>query len=104
MDLPARLREIVGDAQVVTDPDVVAPYAQDWTRRWAGKPLAVVRPGTVDEVAAVVRACAEAEVPQGSKSSARLGGWCGCHDRIPCADRFGSRTGSSAGFRKLRLE
>ena len=63
MDLPARLREIVGDAQVVTDPDVVAPYAQDWTRRWAGKPLAVVRPGTVDEVAAVVRACAEAEVP-----------------------------------------
>jgi FAD/FMN-containing dehydrogenase len=63
VDLPARLREIVGDAQVVTDPDVVAPYAQDWTRRWAGKPLAVVRPGTVDEVAAVVRACAEAEVP-----------------------------------------
>jgi FAD/FMN-containing dehydrogenase len=63
VDLPARLREIVGDAQVVTDPDVVAPYAQDWTRRWAGKPLAVVRPGTVEEVAAVVRACAEAEVP-----------------------------------------
>lgn len=63
MDLPARLREIVGEAQVVTDPDVVAPYAQDWTRRWAGKPLAVVRPGTTAEVSAVVRACGEADVP-----------------------------------------
>ena len=63
MDLAARLREIVGAGQVVTDPDVVAPYAQDWTRRWHGKPLAVVRPGSVAEVAAVVLACAEAGVP-----------------------------------------
>ncbi len=63
MDLPARLREIVGDGQVITDPDVTAPYAQDWTRRWHGKPLAVVRPGTVEQVSAVVRACAEAGVP-----------------------------------------
>lgn len=63
MDLEARLRELVGPAQVVTDPDVVTPYAQDWTRRWQGKPLAVVRPGSTDEVAAVVAACAEAGVP-----------------------------------------
>jgi FAD/FMN-containing dehydrogenase len=63
VDLPARLREIVGDAQVATDPDMVAPYAQDWTRRWEGKPLAVVRPASVDEVSAVVRACADDGVP-----------------------------------------
>jgi len=63
VDLTARLREIVGVAQVVTETDVVAPYAQDWSRRWAGKPLAVVRPGTTAEVADVIRACAEAEVP-----------------------------------------
>lgn len=63
MDLAARLRTIVGEDQVVTDPDAVAPYAQDWTRRWAGKPLAVVRPGSTDEVVAVVRTCAEAGVP-----------------------------------------
>jgi FAD/FMN-containing dehydrogenase len=63
VELPARLREIVGDAQVVTDPDIMAPYAQDWTRRWHGKPLAVVRPSSVEEVAAVVLACAEAGVP-----------------------------------------
>ena len=77
MDLTARLREIVGVAQVVTDPDVVAPYAQDWTRRWAGKPVAVVRPGTTAEVAAVIRACAEAEVslvPQGGNTGLVGGG------------------------------
>jgi FAD/FMN-containing dehydrogenase len=71
VDLPATLRELVGDGHVVTDPDVAAPYAQDWTRRWQGKPLAVVRPGNVDEVAAVVRACAEASVslvPQGGNT------------------------------------
>jgi FAD/FMN-containing dehydrogenase len=63
VDLPGTLREIVGDGQVLTDQDVAAPYAQDWTRRWQGKPRAVVRPGSVEEVAAVVRACAEAGVP-----------------------------------------
>lgn len=63
MDLPAELRELVGEGQVVTDPDVTAPYAQDWTRRWHGKPLAVVRPGSVDEVSAVMAACAAAGVP-----------------------------------------
>jgi FAD/FMN-containing dehydrogenase len=63
VDLAARLREVVGDGQVVTDPDAIAPYAEDWTKRWQGKPLAVVRPVDVDEVAAVVRACAEADVP-----------------------------------------
>jgi FAD/FMN-containing dehydrogenase len=63
VDLPARLRELVGDAYVATDPDVVAPYAQDWTRRWQGKPLAVVRPATVQQVAEVIKACAAEGVP-----------------------------------------
>ncbi len=49
MDLLASLREAVGDGQVVTDPDVVTPYSQDWTRRWQGKPLAVVRPGSTEK-------------------------------------------------------
>jgi FAD/FMN-containing dehydrogenase len=63
VDLTTRLREIVGVAEVITEPDAVALYAQDWSRRWAGKPLAVVRPGTTQEVADVIRACAQAEVP-----------------------------------------
>jgi len=71
VDLLADLREIVGDTHVVTDPDLVAPYAQDWTRRWHGKPLAVVRPATVAQVSAVVRACSAAGValvPQGGNT------------------------------------
>jgi FAD/FMN-containing dehydrogenase len=63
VDLPARLRELVGDTHVLTDPDAVTPYAQDWTRRWQGKPLAVVQPGNVDQVAEVVKACAQEGVP-----------------------------------------
>jgi FAD/FMN-containing dehydrogenase len=77
VDLPARLREIVGEAHVITDPDRIAPYAQDWTRRWAGKPLAVVRPGSTDQIVAVVRACSEAGValvPQGGNTGLVGGG------------------------------
>ena len=52
------LREAVGAAQVLTDGDLSA-YESDWRKRYHGKALAVVRPGTTEEVAAVVRACAD---------------------------------------------
>ena len=61
--LLAALRAAVGDTHVLTDPDVVAAYAVDWSRRFHGPALAVVRPGSTDEVVAVVRACAAAGVP-----------------------------------------
>ena len=51
------LRAAVGAAQVLTDGDLSA-YESDWRKRYHGKALAVVRPGTTGEVAAVVRACA----------------------------------------------
>jgi FAD/FMN-containing dehydrogenase len=56
-DLISELRVAVGDGHVLTDPDLVAGYATDWTRRWHGDALAVVRPAHTAEVAAVVRAC-----------------------------------------------
>ena len=40
----------------------LAAYEQDWRRRQRGRALAVVRPGSTEEVAAVVRACAAAGV------------------------------------------
>ena len=61
--LLAALRAAVGDTHVLTDPDVVAAYAVDWSRRFRGPALAVVRPGSTDEVVAVVRACADAGAP-----------------------------------------
>ncbi|MEP7282214.1 MAG: FAD-binding oxidoreductase [Rubrivivax sp.] len=51
------LRGVVGTAHLHTGGDLSA-YELDWRKRWRGRALAVVRPGTTDEVAAVVRACA----------------------------------------------
>ena len=60
--LLARLRSHVGDAQVLTGPGLSA-YEVDWRKRWHGRALAVVRPGTTAEVADVVRACAASGTP-----------------------------------------
>jgi FAD/FMN-containing dehydrogenase len=63
--------EVVGDRHVLTDPEVTAGYAVDWTGRFRGATPAVVRPGSVDEVAGVVdvaRAHGVALVPQGGNT------------------------------------
>jgi FAD/FMN-containing dehydrogenase len=61
--LATALGEIVGSPHVLTDRDVTASYATDWTRRFQGEALLVVRPADAEEVAAVVARCADAEVP-----------------------------------------
>jgi FAD/FMN-containing dehydrogenase len=69
--LAGRLAGIVGDEHVLVDPGVAAGYLTDWTGRFAGASPAVVRPGTVEEVAAVLAACNEAGaavVPQGGNT------------------------------------
>ena len=65
------LRAAVGLAHLLTDPDLRAGHETDWTRRWRGEALAVARPGSADEVAAVLRACANAGaavIPQGGNT------------------------------------
>ena len=70
-DLPrqaliAQLRQICGTANVITHDDPgadLSPWEQDWRKRVKGRALAVVRPGSTPEVAAVVKACAAAGVP-----------------------------------------
>ena len=78
MSLPLldTLRATVGAAQVLTEGDLSA-WERDWRRRWHGKALAVVRPGSTAEVAAVVKACAAhrvAIVPQGGNTGLVGGG------------------------------
>lgn len=58
--LTGRLAEIVGAAQVSTDPDVLSGRAVDHTGRYRGRAGALVRPGTAEEVAEVLRVCREA--------------------------------------------
>jgi FAD/FMN-containing dehydrogenase len=61
----------VGDDHVLADPDVLGGYTTDWTRRYAGDAVCAVRPGTADEVAAVLLTCAKhgvSVVPQGGNT------------------------------------
>jgi FAD/FMN-containing dehydrogenase len=70
-ELLAGLRAAVGDAHVLADAGLRAGHEVDWTGRWRGEALCVVRPGSVDEVARVVRACGAAGaavVPQGGNT------------------------------------
>ena len=70
MTLMEALRGAVGTAQVLTDGDLSA-FEVDWRKRYRGKALAVVRPGSAAEVAAVVKACAAhgaSLVPQGGNT------------------------------------
>ncbi len=71
MELRRALVGAVGDAHVLDDPDVTAGYETDWTGRFSGRARFVVRPGSVEEVAEVVRVCGEegvAIVPQGGNT------------------------------------
>ncbi|HEV7722472.1 MAG TPA: FAD-binding oxidoreductase [Iamia sp.] len=71
---PSALRglvDAVGPEHVLTDPAVTAGHAVDWTGRFRGATPAVVRPGSVAEVEAVVavaRAEGLAVVPQGGNT------------------------------------
>jgi FAD/FMN-containing dehydrogenase len=72
----ADLRNAVGAAHVLHEGDRSA-WEQDWRRRWRGRSLAVVRPASTAEVAAVVKACAAhglALVPQGGNTGLVGGG------------------------------
>ena len=57
-----QLTVAVGAAHVLVDDDVRSGYEVDWTGRYQGLCRAVVRPDTVEEVAAVIRICAQHDV------------------------------------------
>ena len=61
--LLAELAAIVGPEHVLIDPDLVAGYTTDWTRRFSGQARGVIRPAGTGEVAAAVIACARHGVP-----------------------------------------
>ena len=68
----AGLRDTLGDKVVVTDARDIEPWLTDWRGRWTGAASALLQPTTTQEVATIVRTCAEAGVPlvaQGGNSS-----------------------------------
>ena len=56
------LRERLGEAGLLVGGDLAA-YENDWRKRYAGTALAVARPTSTDDVAAVLRLCHEHRVP-----------------------------------------
>jgi FAD/FMN-containing dehydrogenase len=72
-----RLGAAVGAGHVLTDPALTEAYERDVTRRYGARAGAVVRPATVEEVAAVLRLCHESRtpvVPQGGNTGLVGGG------------------------------
>jgi len=77
MSFVDKLRGIVGDKGLITDDSSKHPYLTDWRENYLGSALAVVRPATTEEVAAVVKLCAAekvAIVPQGGNTGMSGGG------------------------------
>ena len=69
-------RDAVGTAHVITEPTDTAAYLNDWRGRFTGTALAVVRPGSTAEVAAIVNLCNRYRipvVPQGGNTGLVLG-------------------------------
>ncbi len=59
----AACRDAIGAAHVLTEPHETAPFLTDWRRRYTGAACAVLRPGTTQEVAAIVQLANTHRVP-----------------------------------------
>jgi FAD/FMN-containing dehydrogenase len=71
------LAAVVGFDHCLTDPDLRASYETDWTGRYRGQTPAVIRPGSVEELASVIGLCHRAEqavVVQGGNTGMVGGG------------------------------
>lgn len=83
--MPDFLRDLAASLSVgslIADPAEMAPYCIDWRGRETGRARAVVRPDSVEAVAGVVRACAQAGVPvfpQGGNTGL-------CYGAVPADD------------------
>lgn len=90
--LLGRLRVIVGTTHTLLDRDAKAPYEVDWTGRFKGTAMAVVRPADTQQVADVVRACAHFGtpiIPQGGNTGLVGGGVPRSQDHVPHGVRKG---------------
>ena len=68
----ARLRPLLDDRAIVTDPNEIAPWEIDWRRRYHGCAPVMFAPKTTEAVAFIVKAAAAERVPivpQGGNSS-----------------------------------
>ena len=89
--LVAHLSDIVGARHVSTDTDVLAGRSIDWTGRYRGAASALVRPGSPEEVGAVLSACRDAGAAvtiQGGRTSLVAGTVPEHHDVLLSTERL----------------
>ncbi len=58
--------------RVLTDPDVLTPFEQDWNKRFIGRARCVVQPESTSQVAALLRWCSANQtpvIPQGGNTN-----------------------------------
>lgn len=70
-ELIAQLHQLLGDKGFSQDPDTLQPWLTDWRGKYHGAAAALLSPATTQEVAAIVRLCAQHKailVPQGGNS------------------------------------
>lgn len=75
-DFLNQCRQLIGTSHVLTEPADTAAFLTDWRRRFSGRALAVLKPGSTAEVAAIVRLCSQFQVPivpQGGNTGLVLG-------------------------------
>ena len=63
MPIIDRLRDILGPQGLLTDAAAMGRWDHDWTGKYRSAPLAVARPATTDQVAAIMALCHEAGQP-----------------------------------------
>lgn len=62
-DVLARLKAAVGPSGYLDEPTDIAPYCDAFRGNWVGDTPLVLRPSSTEEVAALVRICAETRTP-----------------------------------------
>jgi FAD/FMN-containing dehydrogenase len=96
-DVLERLKVIVGPGGFVEGAEDTAAYTRPWRGKWNGRTPLVLRPKSTEEVAAIVKLCAEARtpiVPQGGNTGVTYGG-------LPSAD-MSEVVVSTARMRRVR--
>ncbi|MDX2154932.1 MAG: FAD-binding oxidoreductase [Hyphomicrobiaceae bacterium] len=71
-----RLKTAVGPVGYIDTPEDIAPYSRSWRGNWQGRSPLFLRPRTTEEMAAIVRICAETDtaiVPQGGNTGLTYG-------------------------------
>lgn len=105
VDLLSALADVVGSERVLTGQESAGKYGRDWTRVYEPAPVAVVLPGSVGEVQALVRLARReglAVVPSGGRTGLSAGAVAARGELVVALDRLAYLEDFSAVDRSVR--